>query len=531
MQSLKDFLASVHYLNHPIISGLGTLALLVMGIFVLTRNPKSELYRIFFLLMSVIAVWFGGNTLCMLYYRNIDLAIFWFKIGYSGVCFMTAVYYHFYLVQTKKTERNFLYLLYFIGILELIFLWSFSGLKNGASALLNVGVIWQGMPRVSYFLAFGMVKYIIVTLLIAKSLFNEYKKSSGPEKKRFQWLTVFFFAFTLGSIEWAVVFGIPLHIGWLAVPLALFPISYAIVKHQLMDIKIVIKKAFIYSIIIGLISGIFVGVSFLSNWFVENIPGFQIWIIPLIVATTTFLIGYLFWQKSKEADKLKYEFITVATHKLRVPLTRIKWAAANLRETKTDKDRDRLNRLIEEINNDNECLIALTNELLSASKAEEDSYLPKLSIVDLGEIIRKILRIFQNRIDDRKIKITLSIEDDLPKVNANKEQIDSVLQVLLENAITYSSVGGVIEISLKRQKDSLVFSIRDFGIGIRKEDQTYIFSKFFRAHNAMLKETEGTGLGLFLAQNTIVRHGGKIGFKSEGENKGSRFWFSLPVAF
>ena len=198
MLYLKDFLASVHYLNHPLISALGALAILLLGIFVLSRDVKSKLYRIFFLLMLVVAVWFGGNALSMLSYNNLGLAILWFKIGYTGVCFMATIYYHFYLIQTKKTRRDFLNSLYFISILEIIFLWSFD-IKTGAYALPNVGVILQGMPPFSYFLAFGLIKYIIVTLLAAISLLNEYKKASGLEKKRLEWLTIFFFAFVLGS--------------------------------------------------------------------------------------------------------------------------------------------------------------------------------------------------------------------------------------------------------------------------------------------------------------------------------------------
>lgn len=528
MLYLKNFLASVHYLNHPIISALGALALLLLGIFVLTRDTKSKLYRIFFFLMCAIAIWFGGNALSMLYYENFDLAILWFKIGYTGVCFMATVYYHFYLIQTKKTERNLLYVLYFISILEIIFLWSFD-IKIGAYALPNVGVIWRGTSTFFLFLFFSMVKYIIVTLLAAIALLIEYKKAGGLEKKRLQWLTVFFFALVLGSIEWLAIFDIPLHIGWIAIPFALGPIAYAIVKHQLMDIRVVIKKAFIYSVVVGVISGGVMGISFLNSWFIKNIPGFQFWTVPLIVAIVSFLIGNLFWRKSKEADKLKYEFITIAAHKLRTPLTKIKWAAKELsEEIKIGENKN----LISQIMRSNEQLIELTDILLNTSKTEEEKYnkyMYELTPVSLEELTKDILLDVEDQIKLKDIKIVSNFKKNLAKVNVDKERINSVIQILLENAVIYSIKGGEIKISLGKDKENLIFSVKDNGIGIPKKDQPYIFFKFFRADNVKTVETEGSGLGLVLAKNIIERHGGKIGFESKGENKGTKFWFSLPL--
>ena len=524
MLILKDFLASVHYLNHPLISGLGTLALLLMGIFVLIRDVKSKLYRIFFLLMCVIAVWFGGNTLSMLSYRDLDLAILWFKIGYTGVCFMATIYYHFYLIQVKKRERNFLYFLYFISVLELIFLWSLD-VKEGAYALSNVGIIHQEMSLFSYFLAFGLAKYIIVTLLAALALLNEYKKASGLEKTQLQWLTVFFFALACGSIEWLVSFDIPVHLGWLAIPFALGPLTYAIVKHQLLDIKIIIRKGSIYSVIIALIAGLIIAVSFLSNWFMQNIPGFQFWMVPLIAGVAAFIIGNLFWRKFKEADNLKYEFIRVAAHQIRTPITHIKWAAEELLEiAKTEKER----KLVSQINNHNEQLLKLADILLNTSQVEyKNSY--KISSVSLEEVSRGVLANFQTQIDAKELRIIFNVDKNLPKINTDEEKIGAVVQTLLGNAIMYTPKGGEIQIFIEKQKDNLVFSVKDNGIGILKEEQSYIFSRFFRSHQAESIHTEGLGLGLFLVKNIIARLGGKIEFESEGKDKGARFWFNLPL--
>lgn len=302
--------------------------------------------------------------------------------------------------------------------------------------------------------------------------------------------------------------------------------TYAIVKYQLMEIRVFLKKALFYAIIIGLISGLITAVTFLNDWFVHNVPSAQLWTIPFLAGLVAFIIGHLFWQKSQEADKLKYEFIRVAAHNLRTPITHVKWATEELLEmAKTEKERN----LVSQINNQNEQLLKLADILLNISQEEyKNSY--KLSPVNLEEISREILANFQTQIDAKGLRIIFSVDKNLAKINTDEEKIGAVIQTLLENAIMYTPKEGEIQISIERRKNNLVFSVKDNGMGITKEEQPYIFSRFFRSHRAELIQTEGFGLGLFLVRNIVERLRGKIGFESEGENKGARFWFSLPLS-
>jgi signal transduction histidine kinase len=130
-------------------------------------------------------------------------------------------------------------------------------------------------------------------------------------------------------------------------------------------------------------------------------------------------------------------------------------------------------------------------------------------------------------VKEKNIKLTYSYEKDLPKVNVDKLRISSVIQMLLENAIAYTK--DKIDINIKKDKNNVIFSIKDNGIGIPKQDQPYVFNKFFRTHQAYLTETEGSGISLFLSKSIIDKHNGKIGVYSEGEGKGSEFWFKLKV--
>jgi signal transduction histidine kinase len=116
----------------------------------------------------------------------------------------------------------------------------------------------------------------------------------------------------------------------------------------------------------------------------------------------------------------------------------------------------------------------------------------------------------------------------LPKVKIDPEKISLVIENLLDNAIRYNLVGGTITISLDLKNDEIEFSIEDSGIGIPESEKSNIFQKFFRASNALKKETEGSGLGLFVAKNIVEAHGGKIWFESE-EGKGTTFHFTIPI--
>jgi signal transduction histidine kinase len=131
-------------------------------------------------------------------------------------------------------------------------------------------------------------------------------------------------------------------------------------------------------------------------------------------------------------------------------------------------------------------------------------------------------------LDKKNLKFKFKKPKGLPKVRVDIEKISLAIQNLLENAIRYNKIGGEIELVLKKKDSEIEFSIRDTGIGIPKNQQERIFTKFFRAPNALKLETEGSGLGLFIVKNIIEAHGGRIWFESE-EGKGTTFYFTLPV--
>jgi signal transduction histidine kinase len=175
-------------------------------------------------------------------------------------------------------------------------------------------------------------------------------------------------------------------------------------------------------------------------------------------------------------------------------------------------------------------MIVVVNKLLTLNHMGEESAGLKLEKVNLLKTVEEILFEFSGETFNRGIELTLLKPKDLPEINCDKEMVRVIIQNLVENAIKYSFPHGKIFISINSRKDSneVEISVRDNGIGISKENQKNVFNKFFRATNAIKKESVGSGLGLFTTKNLVELHGGKIWFESE-YNNGTTFFVRLPI--
>jgi PAS domain S-box-containing protein len=231
--------------------------------------------------------------------------------------------------------------------------------------------------------------------------------------------------------------------------------------------------------------------------------------------------------REKGIERMKTEFVSIAAHQLRTPLSAIKWIFERLLKERSLKLSSVQKELIQEGYNSVERTIALINDLLDIVKIEEGRYLYKFDFFNLEKIVQEVIKLYQEKIREKEIHFEFSSQK-LPKVKVDREKITLAIQNLIDNAIRYTKRGGEISINLKSNQKEIEFSIQDNGIGIPKEQQKNIFQKFFRGSNALRMETEGSGLGLYITKNIIAAHSGKIWFQSE-EEKGTTFYFTLPI--
>ncbi len=300
--------------------------------------------------------------------------------------------------------------------------------------------------------------------------------------------------------------------------------GYAIVRYDLMDIKIIAKKAFFYATITAL-STLLLSVLILASRLLEDTyPGLSIWLIPALFSIPAVLLGFYIWNAIKIAETLKHEFVTVVTHKFRTPLTHIMWSIEDLKmDDLTDKQREN----VRAIENSSKSVIELVNLLTEVSEGK-DEFTASRRDINLSDILREALK-EQKQVAERKgIELEERINEEII-VSAEKKKLRFVINVLIENALTYTPSGGKITVTLVSDGSRVRLKVKDNGIGMSKGTQELVFSTFFRGDAARSKYTEGMGVGLYITKNIIDDFGGDTGFFSEGEGKGSTFYVELPV--
>jgi len=234
-------------------------------------------------------------------------------------------------------------------------------------------------------------------------------------------------------------------------------------------------------------------------------------------------------RKLQELDKLKSQFLSVATHELRTPLSVILGYNAMLAETLEGKiDQEEKETLRESIA---ACkrLIRLVNAMLDITQIESGKMRMNLAPADLREIVHSVAALFHHESRERGVRLNVELPGRLPRLVVDAERIEQVLINLLGNALKFTDSGGSITISARQQGGTVEVAVQDTGIGISAEDQGRIFDEFAQIRRqAANRQRHGSGLGLAIAKRIVEAHAGTIGVSST-PGSGSTFRFTLPL--
>jgi len=233
-------------------------------------------------------------------------------------------------------------------------------------------------------------------------------------------------------------------------------------------------------------------------------------------------------QKLQHDDKLKDEFIYVATHELKNPVTAMRGYLSLIEEGRYGSIPPELTEPLTQVVSSNQQLITLLNNLLQIARIEATNITFTTKPIAICEVIDQVIRDLKALAEQKGLNIIHSCVNPAITIIGEKERLREIVSNLLSNAIKYSETGD-IEVSYKIDQDTLVTSVKDQGVGISEKDQKMIFTRFFRVEEEAAKGIPGTGLGLFIIKEIVERMQGKIWFTST-LGKGSTFSFSLPLA-
>jgi PAS domain S-box-containing protein len=233
--------------------------------------------------------------------------------------------------------------------------------------------------------------------------------------------------------------------------------------------------------------------------------------------------------KERLSDKMKSEFVTLAAHQLRTPTSAVKWSLLALSTGDLGTLNEEQKKAVETAYITNDKVIGLVKDLLDLAQIEGGRFLSNMELCDIEEIIESMIKEDELIIENRKLNVEFQkSEYPLPKLMLDKEKIKIAIENIFDNALRYTLAGGKITITCIGSKKEVEIQIKDTGLGIPADEQNRVFTKFFRSNNVMRRETEGTGLGLYISKNIIEAHEGRIWFDSE-LNKGTTFYFTIPI--
>jgi signal transduction histidine kinase len=270
------------------------------------------------------------------------------------------------------------------------------------------------------------------------------------------------------------------------------------------------------------------GVYYISNYYnnVEILVIAESFVVITIFSIGNSVISEI--ERMARLNKMKSEFVSVASHQLRTPLSAIRWETELILSKFPKGLSEKQKNSIESINLLAERMTRLVSDLLDVARIDQGRLILKRTCFDFEKVVQENMKEFVPLARAKNTSLIFNGSSSPFFVTGDAEKIGLAIENIISNAIKYTLSRGKVEVNLHRRNNFVVFTSKDNGVGIPEEQQVHVFSKFFRSDNVVKYQTEGTGLGLYIAKNIIEQSGGRIWFQSI-EGVGSIFNFSLPL--
>lgn len=328
------------------------------------------------------------------------------------------------------------------------------------------------------------------------------------------------------------------------VPLFFLPFillgAYTILRHRLFNVRIIAAEVFIFLILL---------LSSFELITAEGIRGvtLQVLILGIFFILSVFLVRSVLREveqkeelerltaelaaaneKLKKLDQAKTEFLSIASHQLRSPLTAIKGFLSLMMEGDYGKPTKEQKTVIDKLQQTSERLIKLVGDLLNVSRIEMGRLVLEKEELDVKKLVKSIVEELEVLAEQKGLKFETHYPREKVIIGGDNEKLRQVFLNLIDNAIKYTEKGSVTVTVTKEGAEKVVVAVSDTGRGIAEEERASLFEKFRRGRR-IATTTEGTGFGLYLARELVRAHGGEVTVQSEGHDKGSTFRVELPV--
>lgn len=525
--------------------GLVTVISVILGIIVYIRNIRSITNISFALFVLVTVVWGGVNYLSysiinpQIILWLLRLVLF-FAVWQAFFIFQFFYVYPNYRIDFSKYYKFLLFpVVSLVSVLTLtpFILKEINGvlITGGATSVTNgPGIIFFGLLNI------GLVASAIYILI--KKIKKLKTKEILPLRLILTGTVLTFSLIIIFNFIFPAFLNNPTYTALGAVfffPFIVFT-AYAILKHHLLNIKVVATEILVFVLAFSSLAEVF---------FTNNI---NVIVLRLIIFNALLFVGFFLIksvrkeveqreklekltadlqaanERLKQLDEAKTEFLSITSHQLRTPLSAIKGYLSMLQEGDFGKLSKKQADIVGVLLRNSERLIRLINIFLNISRIESGRLKINKSLTDINQLVRDIVKSLAIEAATKHIKVEFK-ENDIPLFQFDSDKMTDVIMNLVDNAIKYTPIGGWVSVSVKNMDKYILVKVQDNGKGISYDELDQLFQKFRRGKDINRVDTSSVGLGLYIAKKIIEGHGGNIWAESEGENKGTTFKFTLPL--
>lgn len=523
-----------------VITLVGAFGIFFMGILVYFHDRGSVTNRAFFMMSLSAVFWSLAN------YFSINVGqenvLIWVRLVlFSAAPLMATFFLFIYNFPDRNIKMSRLTLALFLTVTALVMIATISQFVFSDYRIDQGNVVPIAGPAMPIFafLVFGCMGISVIMMT------KKYIDARDVERKQWRVMVVGVFStfalLILTNYILVIVFGITFFIkfGPLFILPAVFGMGYAILRHQLLNVKAIATEILTFSILSISLFEVFASDSF---WEL---------IFRIVLFCLFFLFGILLIrsvlkeveqrekleilskqlgdanEKLKELDHLKSEFLSFASHQLKAPLAAVKGFASLIIDGSYGEVSDKVRDAAIKIKDSADRMVQLVTDALNIRKIEEGRMDYKFERTNIIKTVQNIFEELRPLAENKNLDFRIDSYPGEGWINADVQNIRQVFQNLIENSIKYTE-SGFVKVKTEISEGFFLFSVADSGHGISKDVLPHLFEEFKR--EASVRKIEGTGLGLFIAHEIAIAHKGEIGAESDGPGKGSKFTVKIPLA-